>query len=89
MTTFTIPHNPIRSTITAVSYEAPTVTTPDGRPGTLAIIDADGNVVESGSDIAAVVRNVSIESYRNFLIGHGYLKVLSGPPQIPTKAATK
>ena len=62
--------------ISSVSHEGLTVTV-NGRPGALAIIDADGHVVASGKAVAREAEAVTLNSYRNFLKGEGYLRVAS------------
>ena len=77
-----------RAVISAVSFEGLTVTTTDGQPAKLAVIDASGQVIEAGDEVAAAAWNVAIESHHRFLIGEGYLRVYSRPPKIePGKAA--
>lgn len=56
------------------------VTTADGRPARLAIIDADGNVVEAGPAVAREAWNVCIAVQKNFWIGQGHFVVHSSPP---------
>lgn len=56
------------------------VTTADGRPARLAIIDADGNVIEAGPAVAREAWNVCIAVQKNFWIGQGHLVVHSTPP---------
>lgn len=56
------------------------VTTADGRPARLAIIDADGNVIEAGAAVAREAWNVCIAVQKNFWIGQGHLVVHSTPP---------
>lgn len=56
------------------------VTTADGRPARLAIIDADGNVIEAGPAVAREAWNVCIAVQKNFWIGQGHLVVHSSPP---------
>lgn len=56
------------------------LTTADGRPARLAIIDADGNVVEAGDAVAREAWNVCIAVQKNFWIGQGHLVVHSAPP---------
>lgn len=46
-------------------------TTADGRPARLAIIDDQGNVVESGDTVAKEAWNVCIAVVKNFKIGRG------------------
>ena len=66
--------------ISAVGHEGLTVTTLDGRGATLAIIDTDGNVIESGPEVAAEAWNVTLATYKNILIGKGHLRIFSSPP---------
>lgn len=75
----TIPHNPLLSTISAIGHEGLSVTAPDDQPARLAIIDADGNVIDAGPDVAAAAWNVTIKCFQNFMIGRGYMKVWSAP----------
>ena len=62
--------------ISAVAMEGLTVTV-DGRPGRLAIVDADGNVVSAGDMVAREALAVAVNCYRHFLQGHGHLRVRS------------
>lgn len=72
--------------ISAVIHQGLTVKLADGRPGKLAIVDADGVVVDASPAVAREAWLVSIACHKNFLIGHGHLRVLSGP--IPGIGAT-
>lgn len=74
-----LPCNLKTTAISAVSFEGLTITTTDGRPARLAIIDDNNQVIEAGDDVAAAVWNVSIDCHRRFLTGEGYLRVYSGP----------
>ncbi|WP_175689659.1 hypothetical protein [Burkholderia anthina] len=69
----------ITSTISAVSFQGLSITTPDGEPATLAVIDMQGRIIDSGPSVMRAVWEVAIRSYRNFLIGSGHLRVLSKP----------
>ncbi|HDR9290131.1 TPA: hypothetical protein QDB46_005320 [Burkholderia multivorans] len=69
----------ITSTISAVSFEGLSITTPDGQPATLAVMDMHGRIIDSGPNVVRAVWEVAIKSYRNFLIGSGHLRVLSKP----------
>jgi len=73
---------PISSTISAVSFQGLSITTPDGEPATLAVIDMQGRIIDSGPSVVRAVWEVAIRSYRNFLIGNGHLRVLSKPASI-------
>ncbi|KVP19425.1 hypothetical protein WJ85_08025 [Burkholderia ubonensis] len=70
----------IASTISAVSFQGLSIVTPDGEPATLAVIDMQGRIIESGPSVMQTVWDVAIRSYRNFLIGNGHLRVLTQPP---------
>lgn len=72
--------------ISAVIHQGLTVKLADGRPGKLAIVDADGTVVDASPAVARQAWLVSIACHKNFLIGQGHLRVLSGP--IPGIGAT-
>lgn len=84
----TLPANLQQTSISAVSFEGLTITTRDGRPARLVIIDDNGQVIEAGDDVAAAVWNVSIDCYRRFLTGEGYLRVYSGPTATESGKAT-
>ena len=63
------------------------LTTADGRPAKLAIIDDQGNVIEAGETVAREAWNVCIAVQKNFWIGQGHLVVHSGPPGMGNQAA--
>jgi hypothetical protein len=67
------------SVITAVAWQGYTVTTEDGRPATLAVVDEAGCVVESGPEVIKAAWEVAVMSYRRFLIGEGALRIYSKP----------
>lgn len=71
---------PIMSTISAVSFEGLSVTTPDGQPATLAIVGPDGSVIEAGPGVMEAAWKAAVKAYRNFLIGSGHLRVMTKPP---------
>jgi len=74
--------------ISAVIHQGLTVKLADGRPGKLAIVDADGAIVDASPAVAREAWLVSIACHKNFLIGQGHLRVLSGPiPGIGDQAA--
>ncbi|WP_205794459.1 hypothetical protein [Burkholderia sp. Ac-20353] len=73
----------VSSTISAVSYEGISITTPDGMPATLAVVDSNGKVIEAGPDVANAVWSVVIEAYRRFLMGTGHLRVYTDPSELP------
>lgn len=67
-------------TLSAVCFEGLSVETREGRKAQLAIIDEDGKVIEAGPAVAREAWNVTLASYKKFLIGEGHLRVFSGPP---------
>lgn len=72
-------HAPIQGiVISAVGHEGLSVLV-NGKPARLAIIDDNGQVLAAGSDVAKEAEAVSVNSYRNFLKGQGFLRVLSKP----------
>ena len=64
--------------ISAVSYQGLSVAT-NGRPARLAVIDDNGQVIEAGPAISKAVWDVAINSYRQFLMGTGHLRVVAKP----------
>lgn len=64
--------------ISAVSHEGLSVSI-NGKPGRLAILDEDGQVIAVGTEVAREAQAVSINCYRNFLQGKGFLRILSKP----------
>jgi len=64
--------------ITAVSHEGLRVMV-DGRPARLAIVTDDGRVIAAGDQVAKEAEAVSLNCYRNFLKGQGFLRVNSTP----------
>jgi hypothetical protein len=68
------------SVISGVCHEGLSISTKDGRPARLAIIDADGNIIDAGPEVAREAWNVTLAVYKNFLIGNGHLRIFSSPP---------
>lgn len=64
--------------ISAVSHEGLSVSI-NGKPGRLAVITEDGQVIAAGKEVAREAQAVSINCYRNFLLGKRYLRILSNP----------
>lgn len=64
--------------ISAVSHEGLSVSI-NGKPGRLAIITEDGQVIAAGKDVAREAQAVAVNCYRNFLQGKGFLRILSKP----------
>lgn len=69
-----------RVTLSAVCFEGLSVETREGRKAQLAIIDENGKVIEAGPAVAREAWNVTLASYKKFLIGEGHLRVFSNPP---------
>lgn len=63
----------------ATSHEGLSVTTADGKPASLAVVDCSGGVIAVGQEVSAAAYEASIRSYRNFLMGSGHLRVLKQP----------
>ncbi|MBB5459347.1 hypothetical protein [Paraburkholderia sp. Cpub6] len=68
------------SIISAFSYAGFAITTASGETATLAVLDKDGNVIDSGASVSIAAWNVAIKAYRNFLQGQSHLRVHSSPP---------
>jgi hypothetical protein len=81
--TGTLQHGCISANVTT-GYR---LTTADGRPARLALIDDQGNVIEAGDTVAREAWNVCIKVQKNFWIGQGHLVVHSAPPGVATQAA--
>lgn len=64
--------------ISAVAHEGLSVTI-NGKPGRLAIVDEQGQVVAAGDDVAREAEAVALNCYRSFLQARGHLRVLSKP----------
>lgn len=76
-------HQPQR--ISAVHFQGLRITTPDGQPATLAVVDMQGRVIESGQTVVRAAWEVAIKAYRNFLSDKGILRVKTiSPDKQPT-----
>ncbi|MFZ7338069.1 hypothetical protein ACLS0R_17715 [Comamonas jiangduensis] len=64
--------------IQAVAHEGLSVTI-NGRPGTLAILNEQGQVVATGKAVAQETEAVAINCYKSMLRGQGHLRTLSAP----------
>ena len=62
--------------ISAVSHEGLRVTV-NGRPGRLAILDEDGQIIAAGDQVAKEAEAVAVNCLRNFWKGKGWLRVNS------------
>ena len=65
--------------ITAASRTGLTVTTWDGKPAHLAVIDSRGRVIAAGREVEHAAWEASVLAYREFLIGQGHMRVLRRP----------
>ncbi|WP_018991283.1 class II aldolase/adducin head domain-containing protein [Aromatoleum toluclasticum] len=79
-TTDTLAHTVISGSATT----GMTVTTRDGRPARLAVLDEDGNVIEAGDAVAREAWNVAIQCHRNFWQANGHLVVHTSPTGLVT-----
>jgi hypothetical protein len=61
--------------IHAVAHEGLRVTV-DGKPAQLAIVTDDGKIIARGQEVADEAENVSVNSYRAFLLGKGHVRVM-------------
>lgn len=68
-----------RSIVSARAWDRYTFQTKRGLPATLAIVDEEGNVLDSGPEVAREIWDVAILAYRRYLRGEGYLRVISSP----------
>jgi len=71
-------------TISALSYEGLTAVTAEGKPARFALIDEDGKVIAAGKEVAEAAWTTSIQAYRQFLMGHGYMRVHTKPDALTT-----
>lgn len=60
--------------VSAVAHEAPVVTV-NGKPARLVVVDENGQIVADGPEVAREVRNVSVNSFRQALIGKGHIRI--------------
>jgi hypothetical protein len=67
------------SVVSARSWERYTITTDEGKPATLAILDERGQVLDAGPQVAQEIWDLAIIAYRQYLRGEGYLRVTSSP----------
>lgn len=68
-----------QSVLEASTARGISATTSDGKPARLAIIDNDGQILDSGSVVADQVWNLTIELYSQILQSSGMIKVHSSP----------
>ncbi|MEM5403809.1 hypothetical protein [Paraburkholderia unamae] len=67
------------STIGGAAFKGYEVRTADGKPAMLAVVDASGNVIESGPHVQEEAWVVAILAYQRFLEREGRFSVTSGP----------
>lgn len=67
------------ATINAVIYQGLSVTLPDGGKARLAVIDEAGNIIDDSPLVAREAFNVSMQCFKNFMIGHGHMRVSTEP----------
>lgn len=53
----------------------------DGNPATLAVLDANGNVIESGDDLICEIEGVCVAAVKGILFSRGWLRVYAPPDQ--------
>lgn len=68
------------ATLSAAIYHGLSVTLPDGGKARLAIVDEDGNIIDDSPLVAREAFNVSMQCFKNFMIGHGHMRVATEPP---------
>ena len=59
-------------------FEPLSVTTRDGRPARIAIIDDQGCIIDAGDAVAKEAWNVMVAVYKNYLVGQGHVRVFGG-----------
>ncbi|MBC8722101.1 hypothetical protein F6X37_11000 [Paraburkholderia sp. 31.1] len=67
------------SCVVAVIWEHYTITDTQGKPATLAIVDEQGKVLDSGPEVQQEIWDLAILAYRKYLVGEGYLRIHSTP----------
>lgn len=80
-----IHHQPLASTISGTISTGLTITGPAGQPARLAIIDAAGQVIEAGDDVARAVMKLAVASAEAIWQGQGHLTIYTTPPAAPGK----
>jgi hypothetical protein len=58
------------------------VRTADGRLATLAVVDDQGEIIESGPNVLTEAWIVAVMAYQRFLEGEGQLRVVSCPGRL-------
>jgi len=73
----------LHAQLTGSIWSGLTVTTREGKPARLAIIDDAGQVLEAGTTVARECWYVVLQVHRNYLQDQGHLIVHSTPPGLP------
>ncbi len=73
--------NLVKSKISAAYVGGLKAQTPNGQTGIFAVLDENGNVIDSGDAVTKKIWKVCLESHNSFWIGNGHLKVLSKPDE--------
>jgi len=68
-----------KSIIAGSAFKGYEISMADGKPATLAVVDADGNVIESGPQVPEEAWVVAVLAYQRFLEREGQLHVISSP----------
>lgn len=72
------PPTQLQSSISCTSYSAITCTSTAGEPLTVALVNASGQVVEAGPEVAKAIRRASIRAALLALRAQGHLTVTEG-----------
>ena len=76
-----------KAIIEARFYQGLSVSLPDGGKARLAIIDEAGNIIDDSPLVAREAFNVSMQCFKNFMIGNGHMRVLTEPPGLKKTGA--
>lgn len=68
-----------RSIVSARAWDRYTFQTKRGLPATLAIVDEEGNVLDSGPEVAREIWDIAILAYRRYLKGEPFRQIVSSP----------
>ncbi|HQQ63881.1 MAG TPA: hypothetical protein PLF22_09940 [Pseudomonadales bacterium] len=74
-----------RFLIAGTAHSGLSVVTKDGDPAVLAVLDAEGNIIEAGEHVADTAWEAMVAIYKNFLQGNGHLLVKKAPPDLGIK----
>lgn len=74
------------ATISGSAFHGYELRTADGKPATLAVVDENGRIVESGPQVAEEAWVVAVLAYQRFLEGEGRLRVVSAPGRLQRKS---